>query len=75
MVSEDNKKILNGLGWGASLGIFGCLISGASHGLGGPQLGYKKLSFRTVFGAAVSGAIAFPLVGLASNMVKEKHTK
>ena len=71
MVSEDNKKILNGLGWGASLGIFGSLISGASSGLGGPQLGYQKLSLKTVFGAALSGAIAFPLVGLTTNMLKK----
>ena len=70
MVSEDKKKILNGIGWGASIGIVGSLISGASSGLGGPQLGYQKLSLKSAAGAAVSGAISFILVGLTTNMVK-----
>ena len=71
MVSEDNKKTLNGLGWGAGIGIVGCLISGASNGLGGPQLGYQKLSLKTVAGSAVAGAISFILVGLTTNAVKK----
>ena len=75
MVSEDTKTILNGVGWGASVGVVGFLVSGASSGLGGPQLGYKKLSLKSGVGAAVSGAIAFFLVGLTTNTLKKKSDK
>ena len=70
MVSEDNKKILNGLGWGATIGIVSLLISEASSGLGGPQLGYQKLSLKNTAGVAVSGAVSFMLVGVITNMAK-----
>ena len=68
MVSKDTKEILNGLGTGAAVGIVGLLISGTSSWIGGPQLGYPKLSLKSTFGVAVSGAASFMLVGVAINM-------
>ena len=68
MVSKDTKDILNGLGTGAAMGIVSILISGASSGLGGPQLGYQKLSLKNTAGVAVSGAVSFMLVGVMINM-------
>ena len=70
MVSEDNKKILNGLGTGAVVGIVSMLISGVSCGLGGPQLRYQKLSLKNTAGVAASGAVSFMLVGAMINMTK-----
>ena len=68
MVCKDTKEILNGLGTGAAVGIVGSLISGTSSWLGGPQLGYQKLSLKNTVGVAVSGAVSFMLVGVAINM-------
>ena len=68
MVSQDTKTILNGLGHGAVIGIISLLISGASSGLGGPQLGYQKLSLKTTAGVAATGAVSFILAGVATNM-------
>ena len=70
MVSKDTKEILNGLGTGAAMGITSLLISGASSGLGGPQFGYQKLSFKTSAGVALTGAVSFMLVGVMINMAK-----
>ena len=70
MVSKDTKEILNGLGTGAAVGIVSFLISGASSGLGGPQLGYQKLSLKNTAVVAVSGAVSFRLVGVMINMAK-----
>ena len=75
MVSQDNKVILNGLGWGASVGIISLLISGASSGLGGPQLGYQKLSLKSTAGVAITGAVSFMLSGVMINLVKEEKKK
>ena len=75
MVSKDTKETLNGLGWGATIGIVSLLISGASSGLGGPQLGYQKLSLKNTAGIAVTCAVSFMVVGVMMNMVNEKPSK
>ena len=68
MVSKDTKEILNGLGTGAAMGVVGCLISGTSSWLGGPQLGYQKLSLKNTIGVACTSALSFMIVGVAIHM-------
>ena len=70
-MSNDKKEILKGLGLGASVGIVGSLISGASNWLGGPQLGYQKLGLKSIVGVAVSSGVSFMLVGVGLNMYEK----
>ena len=63
-MSDDKKQVLKGLSVGAGVGIVGSLISGASHWLGGPKLGFSQPSLKNIIGVGVSTGVASLVLGV-----------